>query len=273
MSKTEKNAYSHKTKTPKLAIVSALLSVVSLLMLVFFTPLVSTHSLVKLLLMDISGIPGLVGLVLGIVALVQMIRKKRASVRGFGFAICGIVLGGFVSYFWLPELFIQGQSRRGTIVMSNLRKLGLAFFMYASDNNGEYPPADKWCDVLLEEGRVSEREFVSPKLVLRWPFVGRSYKIEPMFIWPIPKKGRCHFAMNPNCKPNSQRDVVLLFETKEGWNQCGGPELLSMEHHKGLGCCIVYNDAHTAWHRTHSLDELIGELKGKDSESTILKFK
>ncbi|HIJ71213.1 MAG TPA: hypothetical protein HPP87_07600 [Planctomycetes bacterium] len=36
------------------------------------------------------------------------------------------------------------------------------------------------------------------------------------------------------------QDVVLLFETAPGWNEVGGPELLTTKNHKGRGCCILF---------------------------------
>jgi hypothetical protein len=60
--------------------------------------------------------------------------------------------------------------------------------------------------------------------------------------WPIPKNKRCYYAMNPNCEPNSPADVVLLFETKGGWDKSGGPELLSMENHRWGLCHVLLND-------------------------------
>jgi hypothetical protein len=43
--------------------------------------------------------------------------------------------------------------------------------------------------------------------------------------------------MNPNCEPNSPPDMVLLFETKAGWNQHGGPELFTFDNHDPRGGC------------------------------------
>jgi hypothetical protein len=58
---------------------------------------------------------------------------------------------------------------------------------------------------------------------------------------PAVKGGRCHFAINPNCTPNSPNDVVLLFETKGGWNQYGGPELLTFDNHRGKTAFVLFN--------------------------------
>jgi hypothetical protein len=49
-----------------------------------------------------------------------------------------------------------------------------------------------------------------------------------------------HFAFNPNAEPNSPGDVVLLFSTKGGWNQFGGPEIFSSDNYKEIGCVGGY---------------------------------
>jgi hypothetical protein len=54
--------------------------------------------------------------------------------------------------------------------------------------------------------------------------------------------GKCHYAMNPQCEPNSPADTVLLFETKDGWNQHGGPELFTFDNHDPKGGLVLLND-------------------------------
>ena len=51
-----------------------------------------------------------------------------------------------------------------------------------------------------------------------------------------------HYAMNPNCKFDSPADMVLLFETKTGWNQHGGAELFTFDNHDPRGGCVLLND-------------------------------
>ena len=65
-----------------------------------------------------------------------------------------------------------------------------------------------------------------------------------------------HYAMNPNCLPNSPPDIVLLFETEGGWNQSGGLELLTTQNYKGKGCNILFNDGHVEFVKTSELDKL-----------------
>jgi len=56
--------------------------------------------------------------------------------------------------------------------------------------------------------------------------------------------------------------MVLLFETKGGWNQFGGPEILTTENHKGKGCNILFNDGSVEFVKP----ERLGELKWEAEE-------
>jgi hypothetical protein len=85
-----------------------------------------------------------------------------------------------------------------------------------------YPSPDQWCDAAADQQRVC----------------------------PSAGEGRCHYAMNPNCRYDSPGDVVLLFETKAGWNQCGGPELFSVDNHDPRGGCVLLNDGTVKFVRT-----------------------
>ena len=58
------------------------------------------------------------------------------------------------------------------------------------------------------------------------------------------------FVVNPNCKPNSPPDTVLLFESKVGWNQHGGPELFTFDNHNPKGGCVLFNDGSVRFIRT-----------------------
>jgi hypothetical protein len=106
--------------------------------------------------------------------------------------------------------------------------------MYCEDHNGRYPDPNRWCDLLIENNYLDAKYLYCPEVKFRW-----RRQVSP---WPIPKKYKCYYAVNPDCEPNSPADVVLAFETKGGWNKAGGPELLSTENHRGIECCILYND-------------------------------
>ena len=56
--------------------------------------------------------------------------------------------------------------------------------------------------------------------------------------------------MNPDCGPNSAANVVLLFEAKAAWNQHGGTELFTLDHHDPKGGCVLLNDGTVIFIRT-----------------------
>jgi prepilin-type processing-associated H-X9-DG protein len=58
-------------------------------------------------------------------------------------------------------------------------------------------------------------------------------------------EGRCSYAINSNLEQLAAAappDMVLLFETRPGWNQSGGPEILTTENHQGDGCNVAFVD-------------------------------
>lgn len=89
-----------------------------------------------------------------------------------------------------------------------------------------YATAARWTDDLIEAYHSTGIEDET----------GTPYKC------PSAGEGKCHYAMNPNCEPNSPGDTVLLFETKAGWNQHGGPELFTFDNHDPKGGCVLLND-------------------------------
>jgi hypothetical protein len=95
------------------------------------------------------------------------------------------------------------------------------------------PRPDDWCDAISS---------------VYW----RLEKDEPLrgYRCPSAAKGKCHYAMNPACEPNSPGDTVLLFETKGGWNRHGGPELFTFDNHDPKGGCVLLNDGTVKFIRT-----------------------
>jgi len=106
-----------------------------------------------------------------------------------------------------------------------------------SSDNDEimYPPQAKWCDAMLPA----------------YKSIGMLDKsIMKSHICPAAGEGKNHYAMNPECKPNSPSDMVLLFETKAGWNQNGGQELFTFDNHDPKGGCVLLNDGTVKFIRT-----------------------
>jgi len=100
-----------------------------------------------------------------------------------------------------------------------------------------YPTPSEWCDDILrpyyDQGGITDGVMTS----------------EP-HICPSAGEGKNHYAMNPICKPDSPADMVLLFETKAGWNQHGGPGLFTFDNHDPKGGCVLLNDGTVKFVRT-----------------------
>jgi hypothetical protein len=91
-----------------------------------------------------------------------------------------------------------------------------------------YPRPDGWCDAFTPVYGVSEEAFMCPSAA----------------------KGKCDYAMNPNCVYDSPANTVLLFETKPGWNQHGGPELFTFDNHDPRGGLALLNNGTVKFIRT-----------------------
>ncbi len=152
-----------------------------------------------------------------------------------------ILLGvAFYLFVW-PALRPRRPIVRSIICSSKLHKIGKTMERYAAENDNKYPTCENWCDLLVEKADVEEEYFKCPA---------------------DKKDARCSYAMNPDCRPDSVDDVVLLFEANGGWNQFGGLDLLSMENHYGEGCNILFNDGNVEFIKTKD----IGKLKWKGEE-------
>lgn len=145
--------------------------------------------------------------------------KKRSNKVVLIFIATFII--SLLIFILLPARSRPSKPRRDVVCLKNLRFLGLAFQMYAQDNSNSYPTPDKWCDLIK-------------------PYIGRDAEV--IMRCPAVKEGKCHYAMNPNCEPNSPPDTVLLFETKGGWNLFGGQELLTTENHSNNTTHIYFKD-------------------------------
>ena len=164
---------------------------------------------------------------------------------------------------------------------TNVSALGKAIYMYTSDYDGQYPQADKWCDLLVMNYEVKLECLVCK---------GSDAKI-----------GESSYALNKNIAGKNSleipEDMVILFETNFGkdplgrdgtlgdrdwykslsslsdrsdlkkhkhsekvyklrWNQFGGSELLTTDNHKGEGCNVLFNDLHVEFIKTERLGEL-----------------
>lgn len=188
----------------------------------------------------ITAIPAII---LGIIALVK-IARSAGSLKGNGFAIAGIalpvVLLPFIALLMgimMPTLVRVKQITFRQVCQTNLKELGKLMLIYAGDYDEKYPTPSKWCDLLVEYAKITKNSFRCPGA----------------------PDGPCNYAMNKNIEEfgkDAPPDMVLLFETSPGWNQAGGPEILTTENHQGEGCNILFADGHVEFVKTENLNDL-----------------
>lgn len=254
MSETETKAQGQKPKTSKMALWSFILAAISCAPLITVSILLAIPPLPKsfdwlyrlmpyLSLIFVSIY--IVSLVLGICGILEIRKSQLNGVRlVIGAMLINVILAA--SVVGVALLIVRPIFHRITCGM-NMEGLGAAMKIYAYDFDGKYPTPEKWCDLLIEHAEVTEKSFVCPAA----------------------KEGFGHYAINPNCEPNSPPDVVLLFETKVGWNKFGGPELLVGERHIGKGCCILFNDKHVQFVEKARFSQLKWKVQVSDLEPDI----
>jgi prepilin-type processing-associated H-X9-DG protein len=136
-----------------------------------------------------------------------------------------------------PVFFHVRATVHKMICGTNMSLLCMTMLLYAQDYNDKFPTPSKWCDLMIEHTDVKPR----------------------MFRCPGASEGPGNYAMNINIEKlgkKSPPDMVVLFETKPGWNQSGGPEILSTENHQGKGCNVVFVDTHVDFVKTKDLNKL-----------------
>jgi hypothetical protein len=163
----------------------------------------------------------------------------------------GKIAAAVIVFLWMiailwPGLIRLREYRRRIRCGENIERLGKAMLIYACGHDDKYPTPDKWCDLLTKYAEVTEKEFGCPSA----------------------GEGRCHYAMNPNAKLTSSPDIVVLFETKGGWNQFGGPEILTFENHKGKGCNVLFNDCSVRFVNQQEVSELKWNFEEKEKSNT-----
>jgi hypothetical protein len=122
--------------------------------------------------------------------------------------------------------------------------------IYANDYDNKLPTSSQWCDLLIKYADVNERTFLC---------AGAFNCGGTRCCRVISGKKLSSYALNKNIEKLEAKvplDMVLLFETRPGWNQSGGPEILSTDNHRGEGCNILFNDMHVAFVKAEDLNNL-----------------
>lgn len=161
-------------------------------------------------------------------------QRPKISILAIGKIAAAVIVFLLISaILWLVSIRLC-EYRRRIRCGENLAHLGKAMIISAGYCDDKYPIQDRWCDLLVKYAEVTEEEFVCPSA----------------------GKGRCHYAMNPIATLTSVPDMIVLFETKAGWNQVGGPELLTTDNHNGKGFNVLFNDLHVEFVKTEELANL-----------------
>jgi hypothetical protein len=150
--------------------------------------------------------------------------------------------------------------------------MGLARRWYSYPGQAIVRPApDTWCDAAVDkylQPLEVQRSSWMPKgeQFLEWALKFVDMEREHLLLirrtlrCPAGKGGECHYAMNSNCTAKSPPDMVFLFEAKAGWNQHGGPELFTFDHHNPKGGLVCLNDFTVKFIRTQ---EEVKQLRWK----------
>ena len=200
------------------------------------------------------GITALPAIICGIVALVK-ISGSNGLLKGKGMAITGLVLPG-VFVVLLPVLGIFAAilmpaftSARGkaleVVCRSNMKQLSMAAALYADENDGEFPTASEWCDLVFDYAGSNQQIFRCPA---------------------APEGIFYGYAFNRNLDGVKLHEVdpqtVMIFEADGGWNETGVADLATFDRHLQPGCNVGFVDGHIEFVPV----ERIGELKWMPNE-------
>ena len=222
MSKPGADVRTGRPKTLKLAASMALLILPLLHLRIFAACLAECTP--RLVFLTVCILPGPL---LGIVT-IGRIRKNKGLVSKIiiiYIAVLSLLTSGYI---------VAAKSFSHSDCEKNLRIVSQAVWAYVENNGGKFPTADKWCSLLVKNTGLRRGRFICKSA--KW--------------------GLSNYAINPGAIPTSPQNMVLLFETKGGWNQAGGPELLTVDNHKGQGCNVMFVNGYVGFVETRWVEAL-----------------
>ena len=178
----------------------------------------------------------LIAVIFGIVSLIK-VTKSKGMLRGKGFATLGIIISILAFVVCLPIINKIRQTAYRLVCGTNMSQLGMEMLVYTNDNDDNFPTPSEWCDLMIKHTNTKPS-------ILRCKGA---------------TKGPCNYAINKNiekCGLKASPNMVVLFETYPGWNQSGGPEILTTDNHKGEGCNVLLMDGHVEFVKTEDLKDL-----------------
>ena len=156
---------------------------------------------------------------------------------------------------------------------SKLKGLGIAIHLYAAEQKGMFPEHDKWCDLLVLYSDASPKQLICPEsdaVIGESSYAFNKYltgkKIDDVPTDTVllfetdcgkSKAGRTGTISSRYCyqEIKSKGEELKMFGEnpekqkvyEDRWNQSGGPEILTAEHHKGSGANFLFADGHVSF--------------------------
>jgi prepilin-type processing-associated H-X9-DG protein len=215
-------------------------------------------------LLGVSLLAGLTALVFGIDSW-HRARKSGRRTRAETHARAAVVLSVLIPlYLWMFHVAAQTRPLPPELVCgTHLSSLGKAMMLYANDYRDRLPTASKWCDLVIQETKIDPSTLQCPGVRRAPPRCLFPLELYLYSQWRhaqgLKGLGASDYAMNPLVNEHSTAspaDMAVLFESRHGWNQAGGPELLTTDHHKDRGCNVLFIDGHVEFIKTQDLGKL-----------------
>ena len=233
----------HTSRVSRLAIASCCLALLPWILYGLFRPVsVKVGGLFLF-------VPWSLSVIIGISALV-LIRYRRPKLKGKILAIAGIAIP--IVMIAINYLVVRNYYRLNAPMyemracQSNMSRLHASLKDYVDNHNELLPAGPNWCDELLQENNELAAIFVCQNS--------------------DGKPGQSSYALNKDVAGQNlwdlPRNTVLLFETTAGWNQVGGPELVTTDNHS-LGSTGHCNVVLARGHAKPSSSDKIHELRWK----------
>ncbi len=188
----------------------------------------------------------LLGSIISIIAFIIHSRLATRKVRGLKY----VIISAIIVFIALIISLYPAQSSTRTLADrmlygTNLSGLGKRIIIHTNGNDDQFPDPNQWCDLLIKYVDATPKEFICR---------GSNTK-----------EGQSSYAMNANLSgmklDDIPPDLVLLFETRPGWNQHGSAEILTFNHNEGKGCNVTFVDGHVEFVKAKDVNNLKWEVE------------
>jgi prepilin-type processing-associated H-X9-DG protein len=102
-----------------------------------------------------AGVSAVIGLALGAIVL-RRNNSGRGRVRGSWLAVAGIITSAISLLFLVFVLsVVLNQGGHGRTLMQDAQQIGMVALYYATEHEGQLPPADSWEEVLVSNNYMT----------------------------------------------------------------------------------------------------------------------